>query len=78
MRKVALRDLEKDASVDLLVLGHSHVPALERAAGGGVYGNAGTWLGDSTFLRVDEASVELRRWSGGTSQLMVREPRIRR
>ncbi len=78
LRKVALRDLEQDPSVDLLVLGHSHVPALERSAGGGVYGNAGTWLGDSTFLRVDESSVELRRWSSGTSQLMVREPRIRR
>lgn len=78
LRKVALRDLEHDADLDLLVFGHSHVPALERAPGGGVYGNAGTWLGDSTYLRIDEEAVELRRWTSTTSQLLVREPRLRR
>lgn len=78
LRKVALRELDQDPALDLMVLGHSHVPALERASGGGVYANAGTWLGDSTFLRVDDSSVELRRWAQGTSQLMIREPLRRR
>jgi hypothetical protein len=27
---------------------------------------------------VDEASVELRRWTTGSSQLLIREPRLRR
>lgn len=78
LRRVALRDLESDPTVDLLVFGHSHVPALERSAGGGVFGNAGTWLGDSTYLRVDDTSVELRRWTAASSQLLIREPRLRR
>jgi UDP-2,3-diacylglucosamine hydrolase len=76
--KVAMRDLERDATLQLLVFGHSHVPVVERAESGGVYANAGTWLGDSTFLRVTEDAVELRRFrislSGPSSDLLRREP----
>lgn len=77
--KVALRDLEQEPALDLLVFGHSHVPVVERAPGGALYANAGTWLGDSTYLRVTPDAVELRRFrrsSAGpsTSDLLRREP----
>ncbi len=75
--RVAMHDLEAESTLQLLVLGHSHVPVVERAQSGGLYANAGTWLGDSTFLRVTEDAVELRRWrvglSGEVSELLRRE-----
>lgn len=58
---VAFRDLDADDTLDLLVFGHSHVPALRRAPRGGVYGNAGTWLGDSTYLRITDDAIALHR-----------------
>ncbi len=76
LREVARRALENDPSLDLLVFGHSHVAGLERVAGGGIYANAGTWMDDTTYLRVDGAAVELRRWkSSGEDELLVREAR---
>ncbi len=66
LRKIGRTLLADDSSLDLVLLGHSHVPDLERAASGGVIANAGTWLGDSTFLRIDEGSVQLCRWQGTT------------
>jgi UDP-2,3-diacylglucosamine hydrolase len=74
LHKVAMHDLEADPGLQLLVFGHSHVATLERGPNGGVYGNAGTWLGDSTYLRVDAEAVELHRWRGAlTDQLLARE-----
>ena len=61
LQDVAFRDLAAEPSLDLLVFGHSHVPTLQRAPSGGVYGNAGTWLGDSTYLRVTEEAIALYR-----------------
>ncbi|MFN8667552.1 MAG: UDP-2,3-diacylglucosamine diphosphatase [Gemmatimonadaceae bacterium] len=79
LHAVAMRDLAADPTLQLLIFGHSHVPDVERAPGGGVYANAGTWLGDSTFLRIGDDGVELRRFritqSGPGSDLLRREPR---
>lgn len=76
--RVAMQQLAAERSLGLLVYGHSHVPVVERAESGGVYANAGTWLGDSTFLRVTHDAVELRRFritrSGPASDLLRREP----
>jgi len=76
--QVAMRDLAADPTLQLLVLGHSHVPVVERAPGGGLYANAGTWLGDSTYLRITDDAVELRRFrisiGGPCSDLLRREP----
>lgn len=76
--KIAMKDLGADATQQLLVFGHSHVAVVERAETGGVYANAGTWLGDSTFLRITEDAVELRRFRiglmGPSSDLLRREP----
>lgn len=63
LRRVAIRDLAAEPTVDLLVFGHSHVAALERLPNGQVYANAGTWLGDATFLRVAGDAIVLNRWT---------------
>lgn len=64
LRAIALERLASPQAPDLVVFGHSHVAALERAPGGGVYANAGSWLEEPTFLVVTPQRVELRRWNG--------------
>lgn len=64
IRRVGLSELARDRSLDLYILAHSHVAGLERAAGGGVYANAGSWLDAPTYLRVDAREVALCRWNG--------------
>lgn len=62
LRAIALAELERDRSLELLVYGHSHVPALERAPGGGVFANAGSWLDAPTYLRITPEKIELLEW----------------
>jgi UDP-2,3-diacylglucosamine hydrolase len=64
LRAVAHTTLEANAELDLLVLGHSHVPALERTVRGAVYANAGSWLDAPTYLVVTPERTELRAWDG--------------
>ncbi len=65
LRAVALARLDAEPGLELLIFGHSHVPALERLPGGGVYANAGTWLEPPTYLRISTESIELRSWPEG-------------
>jgi UDP-2,3-diacylglucosamine hydrolase len=62
LRTVAHATLDANPQLDLLVFGHSHVPALERTARGSVYANAGSWLDAPTYLVVTPERVELRAW----------------
>lgn len=64
LRAVAERALAASPSRELLIYGHSHVPAVERFDGGGVYANAGAWLSAPTFLRVTPERIALREWRG--------------
>ena len=64
LRAVAHAMLDRTAALDLLILGHSHVPALERTARGAVYANAGSWLDAPTYLVVTPERIELREWDG--------------
>jgi UDP-2,3-diacylglucosamine hydrolase len=64
LRKIAHGKLASDASLDLLVYGHSHVAALERSPSGGIFGNAGSWLDAPTYLVVRDSVVELRQVDG--------------
>jgi UDP-2,3-diacylglucosamine hydrolase len=64
LRRVALERLESDPSLELVVYGHSHVSALERARTGGIYANPGAWMNAPTFLVVRPERIELRRWDG--------------
>ena len=66
LRAIAMGELDADPSLDLLIYGHSHVSALERAPKGGVFANAGSWLDAPTFLRITDERVELRS-AGATS-----------
>ncbi len=63
LRNVADATIAADPSLELVVLGHSHVATLERLRHG-VYANAGSWLDTPAFLRVDERRIELRTWDG--------------
>jgi UDP-2,3-diacylglucosamine hydrolase len=64
LRAVAMAELGARPDLELLIYGHSHVAALERAPGGGVYANAGSWMSRPTYLRVDERRVALLTWDG--------------
>jgi UDP-2,3-diacylglucosamine hydrolase len=68
LKAVALAHLAAHPRTQLLVYGHSHVPALVRAPGGAVYANPGAWMDAPTFLRVTPARVELRRWRDGSAE----------
>jgi hypothetical protein len=59
-----MAELGARPDLELLIYGHSHVAALERAPGGGVYANAGSWMSRPTYLRVDERRVALLTWDG--------------
>jgi UDP-2,3-diacylglucosamine hydrolase len=64
LRAVAMSQLESNRGIELLIFGHSHVAALERAPGGGVYANAGSWMSKPTFLRIDAQRIALMEWNG--------------
>lgn len=66
VRDAAIALLDGDPSLELAVLGHSHVAALERARTGGVYANPGAWMDAPTFLKVTPERIELRRFTGAT------------
>ncbi|MEO8579738.1 MAG: UDP-2,3-diacylglucosamine diphosphatase [Gemmatimonadales bacterium] len=67
LRSYAKQELAKAHDLDLLVYGHSHVPALERMESGGIFANAGSWLDAPTFLRVTDEAIELREWDGSAN-----------
>lgn len=54
--------LSTDPSIDLLVMGHSHVPALTEPVPGKFYLNPGAWLDDGNYAVVTPESLELRRF----------------
>lgn len=62
LRAVAHATLGSRPELELLVFGHSHVPALERTAHGSVYANAGSWLERPTYLVVVPERITLRAW----------------
>jgi UDP-2,3-diacylglucosamine hydrolase len=66
LRSYAQLQLGEHRDVDLLVYGHSHVPALERMESGGIFANAGSWLDAPTFLKLTDEAIELREWDGST------------
>lgn len=64
LRAVAAAELAAHPELELLVYGHSHVPALERMPSGNVYANAGSWLDAPTYLVATPARLALREWHG--------------
>jgi UDP-2,3-diacylglucosamine hydrolase len=68
LRAIAMAELRRDPHLDLLVYGHSHVPALERAPHGGVFANAGSWLDAPTYLRITPEAIELLEWRDDSAE----------
>jgi UDP-2,3-diacylglucosamine hydrolase len=64
LRAVAMSLLAATPGLELVIFGHSHMAALERASAGSVYANAGAWLIEPTYLVVTPDRVSLRRWVG--------------
>jgi UDP-2,3-diacylglucosamine hydrolase len=64
LRKYAEQQLANTRDLDVLVYGHSHVPALEKMESGGIFANAGSWLDAPTYLRITDEAIELREWDG--------------
>lgn len=64
LRALAMEALEAAPELDLIIYGHSHVATIERAPGGGIYANAGSWLDEPTYLVLTGERIELRRWNG--------------
>jgi UDP-2,3-diacylglucosamine hydrolase len=64
LREVARATLAADRDLELLIYGHSHVPALERMSTGNVYANAGSWLDAPSYLLVTPERIALREWDG--------------
>jgi UDP-2,3-diacylglucosamine hydrolase len=55
--------LQADSSLNLIIAGHAHVPALVEVEPGRYYLNAGDWITHSSYLVVPEEGVpEVRRW----------------
>lgn len=61
-RQWAEARLSADPSIDLLVMGHSHVSALTEPVPGRFYLNPGAWLDDGNYAVVTPASIEIRRF----------------
>ena len=59
-RRWAEARLLADASIDVLVMGHSHMSALTEPAAGRFYLNPGAWLDGGNYAVVTEESVEIR------------------
>ncbi|MEO8194231.1 MAG: UDP-2,3-diacylglucosamine diphosphatase [Gemmatimonadales bacterium] len=68
LRAIAMEELAADPELDLLIYGHSHVAALERSPGGGVFANAGSWLDAPTYLRITGDAIELRSARDGSPE----------
>ena len=58
----ALAVLEENAAVDLVALGHCHIPQLTEVAPGRHYLNTGDWVHHCTWASVDPEGVELHEW----------------
>ena len=66
LRTQARTLLRRDA-LDGVVLGHGHVPELDRGPNG-VYLNTGNWYERRTFARLDGEGLHLQRWNGTRAQ----------
>jgi UDP-2,3-diacylglucosamine pyrophosphatase LpxH len=45
--------------VDLVILGHSHLPKIEKYENG-IYANAGDWINNYSYLKMINGKIELK------------------
>lgn len=68
LRAIGHSLLASEPALDVVIYGHSHVAALERVGDRQVFANAGSWLDAPTYIEITERSIELLRWTGGSSE----------
>jgi UDP-2,3-diacylglucosamine hydrolase len=68
LRSIAHARLAAEPDLDVLVFGHSHVPAMERVGDHQVFANAGSWLDAPTYIEVTDDSIELLKWTGSAER----------
>jgi UDP-2,3-diacylglucosamine hydrolase len=56
--------LRRDASADLLIMGHTHVPAIVETPSGQAYLNPGAWVEDLRYATVSGRNVSLHQFTG--------------
>jgi UDP-2,3-diacylglucosamine hydrolase len=70
LKRVAIARLAAEPALQLYVYGHTHAPALEESAGGGVLANPGAWMDEPTFLRITADRIELARLDDGVVRVV--------
>ncbi len=57
--------LERDATLDIVALGHGHLPALTEVAPGRFYVNTGDWVLHRSYATIDDSGTPvLHEWDG--------------
>jgi UDP-2,3-diacylglucosamine hydrolase len=59
----------ESASLRLIVMGHTHRPAVKQLPGGAWYVNPGAWMDGHAYAVASPAGVELRNWASPTAPL---------
>lgn len=62
-REWALHTMTRDPTIDLLVMGHTHLPACEELAPGRWYLNPGPWLREHRYALVTSESIQAQQFS---------------
>ncbi|MEO7104127.1 MAG: UDP-2,3-diacylglucosamine diphosphatase [Gemmatimonadaceae bacterium] len=68
LRAIAHARLAAQPELNVVVLGHSHVAALERVGADQVFANAGSWLDAPTYLEITDEAISLLRWTGSAER----------
>ena len=64
LRRYARERLAADPTIDVVLLGHCHVPEVTAVAPRRYYVNAGDWWGHRSYVEFRPDRVELRSWRG--------------
>jgi UDP-2,3-diacylglucosamine hydrolase len=69
LREWAIRKIREEPALELVILGHSHIPTVEEVEPGRFYVNAGDWIRRMTYVIVErEGPPKLERWMDGTER----------
>jgi predicted phosphodiesterase len=52
---------KKLKETDLVILGHSHIPKIERYDNG-IYANAGDWINNDSYLTMKNGKIKLHKY----------------
>ena len=65
LEALAVRELKRDAALDIVVFGHTHIPVLAEV-GGRYYINPGKWMGDRSYAVIEASGPpRIEKWRGG-------------